>query len=129
MKKSFLRGVACAALALSVTVPAIAADLTPQTITRVEVGQVANGYRASKIIGASVVNSAKEDIGKVDDLLVGRQDKVLYAVISVGGFLGVGSKLVVVPYANLQLTADSMMLPGGTKDALKALPEFKYASK
>ena len=119
---------AAAGLALFATV-AFAADLTPQQVNRVDVTSLADGYRASKIIGSPVVNEADESIGKVDDVLVGRNDKVLYSVLSVGGFLGVGSKLIAVPYASLQIADNKMILPGGSKDALKALPEFKYATR
>ena len=68
------------------------------TIVRVDVARVALGHRASKLVGATVVNSADESIGKIDDLVVNPQDKVTYAIVSVGGFLGVGSKLVAVPF-------------------------------
>jgi sporulation protein YlmC with PRC-barrel domain len=98
------------------------------TIVRVDVARVALGHRASKLVGATVVNSADESIGKIDDLVVNPQDKVSYAIISVGGFLGVGSKLVAVPFDSLRpVKEERLMLSGGTKDALKALPEFKYA--
>ena len=102
----------------------------PQTvIERVDVQKLAAGYRSSKIIGSPVVNDANEKIGDVDDLLVEPSDKVLFAVLSVGGSLGMGERLVVVPFGSLQIAGNRVMLPGGTKDALKALPEFKYATK
>jgi sporulation protein YlmC with PRC-barrel domain len=97
-------------------------------IVRVDVERVALGQRASKIVGATVVNSADENIGKIDDLVVNPQDKVTYAIVSVGGFLGVGSKLVAVPFDSMRTVKEErLMLPGATKDALKGLPEFKYA--
>jgi len=37
--------------------------------------------------------------------------------------------LVVVPYDSLKLVDNKIVLPGGTKDTLKMLPEFKYAAK
>jgi hypothetical protein len=49
-------------------------------------------------------------------------------VLSVGGFLGMGTKLIVLPYEQLKATENKLVLPGATKDALKDLPEFKYAS-
>jgi len=98
------------------------------TIVRVDVARVALGQRASKLVGATVVNSADESIGKIDDLVVNPKDKVTYAIVSVGGFLGVGSKLVAVPFDSLRpVKEERLMLSGATKDALKALPEFKYA--
>ena len=56
-------------------------------IAKVDVQKVAAGYRASKVIGSSVVNDANETIGKIDDLLVTRDGKEPYAVLSIGGFL------------------------------------------
>jgi len=116
------------AMAVGSVAPAFAADLTPQPVSQVNVTQLANGYRTSKLVGATVKNSANETIGTVDDLLVSRSDKVLYAVLSVGGFLGIGSKLVAVPYTSLQIDPKNLVLPNANKDQLKALPEFKYAS-
>jgi len=115
---------------------AIAQTTTPQrsgstgdvAIVRVDVARVAVGQRASKIVGATVVNSNNESIGKIDDLVVNPNDKVTYAIISVGGFLGIGNKLVAVPFESLKTVKEErLMLPGATKDALKGLPEFKYA--
>lgn len=102
----------------------------PQTvqIAKVDVVKVASGYRASKVIGETVVNEANDTVGKVDDIIVGQDGKAPFAVLSVGGFLGVGSRYVAVPYEALKTDGKKMMLPGATKDALKMLPEFKYAS-
>jgi hypothetical protein len=47
-------------------------------------------------------------------------------VLSVGGFLGMGTKYVVVPFSSLQVKDKQMVLPGATKDSLIALPAFKY---
>ena len=103
----------------------------PQTVSieRVDVQKLSAGYRSSKIVGSPVVNDANEKIGDVDDLLVEPSDKVLFAVLSVGGFLGMGERLVVVPFSSLRVAGNRIMLPGGTKNALNALPEFKYATQ
>ena len=101
---------------------------TPQTaaIMKVDPQTVATGYRTSKVVGSTVVNEANETVGKIDDLIVTPSEKVPFAVLSVGGFLGVGTKYVVVPYSSLQVHDKKMILPGATKDSLKALPEFRY---
>ena len=103
---------------------------TPQTVdlVKVDVQKLAAGYRASKVIGSSVVNDAGETIGKIDDLLVSADGKQPYAVLSVGGFLGMGTRLVVVPYETLKFVDKKVMLPGGTKEGLKTMPEFHYAT-
>jgi hypothetical protein len=106
------------------------AQVTPQTVdlAKVDVQTLAAGYRASKVVGSSVVNDADETIGKIDDLLVSPDGKQPYAVLSIGGFLGMGTRLVVVPYGALKFADKKVMLPGGIKEGLKMLPEFKYAT-
>ena len=128
MNRKFISMAAGLALAVGAVAPSFAADLTPQPVSQINVTQLADGYRASKLVGTAVKNSANETVGKIDDLIVSRNDKVLYAVLSVGGFLGIGSKLVAVPYASLQIDQKNLVLPNGSKDQLKALPEFKYAT-
>ena len=110
---------------------AAGAQGTPQTvdIAKVDVQQLSAGYRASKVIGASVLNDANETIGKIDDLLISPDGKTPFAVLSIGGFLGMNSHYVVVPYDSLKLVDNKVVLPGGTKDMLRMLPEFKYAAK
>ena len=103
----------------------------PQTveITKVDVQKVSAGYRASKVIGSSIVNDANETIGKIDDLLVTRDGKEPYAVLSVGGFLGMGTHMVVIRYDNLKFADNKIVLPGGTKDGLRMLPTFEYSKQ
>ena len=101
---------------------------TPQTVdlVKVDVLKLAAGYRASKVIGSNVLNEANETIGKIDDLLVTRDGKEPYAVLSIGGFLGMGTHMVVVPYDSLKFADNKVVLPGGSKDGLKMLPVFQY---
>jgi hypothetical protein len=99
-------------------------------IAKVDVQTVAAGYRASKVIGSSVLNEANETIGKIDDLLVTRDGKEPYAVLSIGGFLGMGARMVVVRYDSLRFDpGDKIVLAGGTKDGLTMLPAFEYAKQ
>ena len=102
---------------------------TPQTISlvRVDAQALATGYRTSKVVGATVYNEVNETVGKIDDLIVTPNDRVPFAVLSVGGFLGVGTSYVVIPYSNLELREEKVILRGATKESLQKLPEFKYA--
>jgi len=61
-----------------------------------------------------------------DDILVTREGKERYAVRSIGGFLGIGTRLVVVRYDSLKFVD---VLPGGSKDGLEMLPAFEYSKK
>ena len=101
----------------------------PQTIelVKLDVVKLAAGYRASKVIGSTVINDTKDTIGTIDDLLVSPDGRQPYAVLSIGGFLGMGAHMVIVPYEKLMFTDKAVILPGGSKEGLKMLPEFKYA--
>lgn len=85
-----------------------------------------SGTRAGKIIGSAVQNEGGERIGSIDDLILSRDDKVIMAIVSVGGFLGLGSKLVAVPWSQLRMEKDYLIMPGATKDGLNAMPNFTY---
>jgi hypothetical protein len=60
-------------------------------------------------------------------VIVGK-DRVLFAIVQVGGFLGIGSHLIAVPCSPLQINEDGsrIVLPGATREQVKGLPEFKY---
>ncbi len=132
MKHSITSLSTAAALAFAMSGAAMmpaAAQVTPQTVPmmRVNLASLATGYRTSKVVGATVVNEANDTVGTIDDLIVTPSEKVPFAVLSVGGYLGLGKKLVVVPYSSLDVHDTQMVLRGATKEQLVALPEFTYA--
>jgi len=128
MTKGLWLTVALAFAAPMTVVPAHAQGAAQTVIQyKVDIANVAVGYRASKVIGATVINDAGDKIGALDDLIVTRSDRILYAIVSVGGFLGMGDKLVAIPFTNLQFVNDKIELPGGSKEFLKGLPTFTYA--
>src|SRR5260370_42185901 len=56
------------------------------------------------LTGHKVENAAGEDLGKIDDLVLDDQTgRVLYAILSFGGFLGMGNRLVAVSWKTLRL--------------------------
>jgi hypothetical protein len=121
-------------LAAMVAVTMIAAVPKPTYAQAVElivvdVKAVGRGYRTSKLKGTNVTNDKNEKIGEIDDIVIGR-DRVLFAILQVGGFLGLGERLVAVPYPSLHIddTGRKIVLPGASKDALRKLPEFRYIS-
>ena len=122
---TYLAGVAL--FAASLCGPAFAQG-APQTVSlmKVDPATLATGYRTSKLVGSTVVNETNQTVGTIDDLIVTPTEKVPFAVLSVGGFLGMGTQYVVVPFSSLQVKDKQMVLPGATKDSLMALPEFKY---
>jgi hypothetical protein len=61
---------------------------------------------ATTIIGDTVRNTAGEDLGKIEDLMIDLDfNRVGYVVVSFGGFLGIGDKLFAVPLEALTLDA------------------------
>ena len=87
-----------------------------------------DNQRVSQIIGSRVYNDRNEAIGEVDDVILSGTSHT--AVISVGGFLGLGARLVQVPLADIRWNAERerMMLPGATKEQLQSRPAFDYAT-
>ena len=85
--------------------------------------------RSSKIVGSSVYNDQNQSIGSIDDILMsGTDHKAATVVISVGGFLGMGAKLVSVPFDQLNIGNDKIVMPGATKASLEGMPEYRYTS-
>src|SRR5260370_4170936 len=71
-------------------------------LVKVDLSVVAKGYRMSKLIGSSVINDKNEKIGTVDDVIADKDKKQLsFAVLQVGGFLGVGGHLVAGAFGDL----------------------------
>ena len=87
--------------------------------------------RASQIIGANVVNEENRTIGEVHDLMVSQSGGPIVAVLSVGGFLGIGERYVTIPLSDLRWSQDRSRwtLPGATAESLKARPAFTYPQR
>jgi hypothetical protein len=86
------------------------------------------GWSAKKqILDKDVYNDSNEKVGKVEDLIVAPDKAVSYVILGVGGFLGLARHDVAIPAGQLKVEGDKLMLPGATKEALKALPPFEYA--
>ena len=99
------------------------------SLVKVDLSVVGHGYRMSKLLGSGVVNDKSEKIGTLDDV-VSDNKQLNFAILQVGGFLGLGGRLVAVPYESLVIDdkGQKITLPGASKDALKNLAEFHYTS-
>jgi sporulation protein YlmC with PRC-barrel domain len=130
LRSGFLAfGLATAAIPLfaAATVAPVPVQAQDVALIRVNVSVVHQGYRASKLMGVNVKNDKGDTIGEIDDFVIDKK-RVLYAILQVGGFLGIGAHLVAVPYESLTLndTGTEVTLPGATKEELKSLEEFHY---
>ena len=120
MKKSLRALATVGFLATGIAaVPAFAADNM----------QAVDEFRTSQIVGAKVYNNANENIGSVEDIVLKPDGTMDEVVLSVGGFLGMGDKYVAMPFSALKVTRDDnsvKVTTEGTKDSLKALPDYKF---
>jgi hypothetical protein len=84
---------------------------------------------ASEINGAKVTNFQNQEIGDIDELLIEpATGQVRFAVLSVGGFLGLGSTKVAVPWLALQLGIDdskTKYLLDATRERLEKAPRVE----
>jgi sporulation protein YlmC with PRC-barrel domain len=117
--------------ASSVTVRGAAAQVAGEAtvgVTVEEMKLVVLGWSAKhKLIGHDVYNDKNQKIGKIDDIIVSPKKTASWAIIGVGGFLGIGNKDVAIPMDHLHFNGDKLILPGATKEQLKALPPFEVA--
>jgi sporulation protein YlmC with PRC-barrel domain len=84
------------------------------------------GFRASKIIDQTVKNAQGEELGEVDDLIMSRNGRIKRVILEVGGFLGVGDRLVSVPFRSLQMSETGSIVYNVTKQQLENHPIFNY---
>ena len=134
-KKAFFRGATITGLSIALLSfspgdgRTQVAGSTTIGVSQEEMKLVTTGWSAKKdILGKAVYNDKNEKIGTVDDLIISPDRSVSFAIVGVGGFLGMGKHDVAIPVKNLK-GEGKLMLSGATKEALKALPEFKYATK
>jgi sporulation protein YlmC with PRC-barrel domain len=84
--------------------------------------------RASKLIGADVENAQGEDLGQIEDIVLDpKEGSVAYAVLSFGGFLGLGEKYFAIPWSALTAKAeeDDTLILNVDKEKLKNAPGFE----
>ena len=81
---------------------------------------------ADTLLGNDVYNTAEEDLGDIKELMIEMSTgRVEYAVLSFGGFLGMGDKLFAVPWAALKLdTGNHRFVLDIDKETLKGAPGF-----
>lgn len=90
-------------------------------------------FRASDLIGATVLDDRGESVGKVDDIVVSTEDDKLHAVLAIGGFVGFGAKRISLPFDDLQVTSDGdspqvriAMTGEQLQQLVESRPEFRY---
>ena len=78
------------------------------------------------VVGKKVVNLGREDIGEIREVVIdAAAARVTYAIMSFGGFLGLGDKLFAVPWVSLSYDrSDDAFVLKANKELLKNAPGF-----
>jgi sporulation protein YlmC with PRC-barrel domain len=100
----------------------------PIGITVAETDAILAGWSVKRsILRKPVFNEHAEKIGTVYDIVVAPDKSVSFAIIDAQGFVGIPRHDVAVPVDQLDFVDGKLVLPGATRDALKAMPVFQYA--
>ena len=90
----------------------------------------AEEMRASKLIGTTVVNTANERVGDINEIVLGKDGKVAAVIVGVGGFLGMGEHEVAVNFNSIRMSRDQndnlVVTMNATKDVLKDAPQWRW---
>jgi sporulation protein YlmC with PRC-barrel domain len=117
------------------TAPAPIAGRTNLGVAVIEMDAVISGWSVkNNLLRKAVVNEKNEKIGSVDDVIItptadAKLSAASFAIVGVGGFLGIKRHDVVIPMEQLKLQDGRLVLQGATKESLKALPPFEYRRK
>ena len=111
------------------TTPASPSSTAPAVSASSEQMNLKGNWRASKLVGLAVYNDANEKLGDISEILLDNTGKINAVIIGVGGFLGVGSRKIVVDWNALRFgkianKKDSITLEL-TKAQVAAAPEYK----
>jgi len=106
------------------------AGSTTVGITVEELKEVAVGWSVKKqILRQAVYNEKNEKVGVIDDLIIAPDRAVTYAIVGAGGFVGLAKHDVAIPVSQLKQQDGKFVIPGASKEAIKAMPKFEYARK
>jgi sporulation protein YlmC with PRC-barrel domain len=107
-----------------------AAQSGTKGIQRIESKEQFGQWKGSQLIGAKVEDPDGKNIGKIEDVMVDASGRVQFAILSFGGFLGVGDKWYAIPWNALQIERDregmdvKRIVLDVTKETLERAPSF-----
>jgi sporulation protein YlmC with PRC-barrel domain len=94
-----------------------------------EVREIARGWSAKEtILGRDVYNDLDEIVGQIDDIIIGPDKELAYAIVNAGGFLNVTRHDVAIPVTSINLVGEKLVIAGATRQALQDSPRFEYAN-
>ena len=114
--------VAAGAIVIALMLSAAQAQ-TPQSTTKAEsnstsLNQAYKGqWRINKMIGLDVYNRENQKLGDISDILIDQAGRVQTVILGVGGFLGVGERLVAVSYEKIKFVDERIELKSASGSA------------
>lgn len=89
--------------------------------------QTQKQVRADQVIGSKLYDSQGKEVGEIEDLVINRDDEVTYAIVDVGGFLGMGERQVALPFDQLAARdGDTLMMSESMdEDALRGMRVYE----
>ncbi len=112
--------------------PDMAADAEPEfTNDTIMQQQASNELRVDWITGTTVRSLQDETIGNIGDLIIDQEtNEITAAILSVGGFLGIGAKQIAVRFDELQIDFDAREIQlDMTREAADAAPEYVFRDR
>jgi sporulation protein YlmC with PRC-barrel domain len=107
----------------------VAGGTTTVDVAISESTQLAMGWSVKKtLLGKTIYNDAGAKVGKVQDLIISPDKKLSYIIVGAGGFIGMGRQDVAIAVTQIQDKAGKLVMAGASKDMLKAMPPFSYAT-
>ena len=107
----------------------VAGGTTTVGVSVIESTQLALGWSVKKtLMGKTIYNDAGQKVGKVEDLIISLDRNVSYVIVGAGGFIGIGRHDVAIPVTQIQDKAGKLVMSGATKDTIKDMPKFTYAT-
>ncbi len=92
--------------------PTATGDRAPMAPVTASDSSFQGNWRTSKVVGLNVYNDNNESVGSINDLLTDKNGNIKAAVLGVGGFLGVGTHLVAVPFDKIKFVNEPVAYTG-----------------
>lgn len=110
---------------------AVAEEAAPSPDAPLVTEQQPNELRGDWVIGTSVTSPDGETIGSIQDLIIDEEEgKVTAAILSVGGFLGIGAKNIAVAWDELQMSFDAREITLDlTREEAEEAPEYVFRDR
>jgi sporulation protein YlmC with PRC-barrel domain len=109
--------------------PAATSAMSPSSTDTLMTAVPADAVTVTNWYKKNVYDSSNNKIGEIVDVLVNKGGQVAAVILSVGGFLGMDTKDVAVPFRGIHATMKNnewWLVMNTTKDALKSAPGYKY---